>query len=691
VVRDVTSRAFRIPLLILGAVVGLLLAVALAVRLLVDPNDYRATIERQFLASTGRELRLAGPLELAFWPRLAVRTGPFTVANERGFGAEALLTASNASLSLRLWPLLQRRYEIGRVDLVAPKARLQVDRNGRDNWSSLYNRPDQPAAQPAAESVDRSLAIAGVHIADGELVYDDRRADTNVAIRDWTLDAGPFAAAQPVEFRSSFAFTTAPGQTQRTFEIAGSIGQPTPSTWTLRNLRGTVGWPIAGNAPLTPIEFEMDEAGYDTVGHAVAVPAFGLRIADARLSGAVRGTLGRPATALKGSLRLQPTPLKNLLTAFGVEPPVTRDEDALGPFGFESTLSYGPRGVALDDIAGKLGATGFRGFVRRTTGADAFEFGLDLDDIDLDRYLPPKATSEQPRPPEADRASGGDSTRSGLRASGRLTANHLRVSGLDLQKLQASVRLVQDRVRIDPLQAHVFGGDLVSSVNYDLHPSAEALSLDLRLSRIDIASLLEQFVHDQRLKGRGSLTANLSGRGTGDRLVSSLAGPFELKIVDGSYAGVDLWYEIERALTVAQGRAPASRPASPQTPFDRFSTTGRLAGSVLDVQRFDLVNSYLAARGKGQVDYRAVTGDLSLVARLLKSPEGNVAGLELSHLTDIEIPVTVRGPLADPQVRPDIGRLLESAAKQQLRKEGEKVEKKLKDKVEDALKGLLGQ
>ena len=70
-----TRRAFRIPLLVFGAIVGLLFVAALAVRLLVDPNDYRETIERQFLASTGRELRLKGPLELAFWPRLAVRTG----------------------------------------------------------------------------------------------------------------------------------------------------------------------------------------------------------------------------------------------------------------------------------------------------------------------------------------------------------------------------------------------------------------------------------------------------------------------------------------------------------------------------------------------------------------------------------------------------------------------------------------
>jgi uncharacterized protein involved in outer membrane biogenesis len=63
-------------------------------------GDDRAPVPREHR----RELRLEGRSSSAFWPRLAVRTGPFTVANERGFGAEPLLAASNARLSLRLWP-----------------------------------------------------------------------------------------------------------------------------------------------------------------------------------------------------------------------------------------------------------------------------------------------------------------------------------------------------------------------------------------------------------------------------------------------------------------------------------------------------------------------------------------------------------------------------------------------------------
>jgi AsmA protein len=265
------------------------------------------------------------------------------------------------------------------------------------------------------------------------------------------------------------------------------------------------------------------------------------------------------------------------------------------------------------------------------------------------------------------------------------------MSGFDLQKVQADIRLAQGRLRLDPLQARVFGGDAVTRVTYDLGRAASSVTLDLRLSRVQIAALSRQFLHDDRLSGTGSFTANLAGRGSGDALMASLAGPFEVHVVEGAYKGVDLWYEIERAITVAQGRAPSARPATAQTPFDRFAATGRFAGNVIDAQRFDLSNAYLTARGKGKVDYRATTADLSLVARLLRAPEGSILGLDVARLTDVEIPVTVSGPMSDPKVRPDVGRLLESAAKQQLRKESEKVEKKLKEKVEDKLKDLLGQ
>jgi AsmA protein len=685
----VTRTALKLPLIVLAVFVGLLLAGALAIKLLVDPNDYRGTIERAFLDRTGRELELSGTMQLDFWPRLAVSTGPFSVANERGFGQTPLLAASDARLNVRLWPLLRRELEIGRVDLVAPKAHLAVDASGRDNWSSLLEHRGNAASAASEGERPASVAIAGVHVSDGELDYQDRRSDTHLALRDWSLDTGALAAGQPMQVRTAFAFTTAAGQTPRPVQIEASLRQPGPSAWAARDVKIALDWAASDRKSASPIEVALDEANYDTVKHALAVPAFAVRIGDAHLSGSANGTLGKPATSVTGSLRLEPTPLRTLLTAFGVEPPVTRDAKALGQLGFESKLVYGPRGLGLEGLNGKLDATTFRGFVRRASGdPGAVTFKLDLDAIDLDRYLPPP--SDKP-------ARGGGSAPdeksalSTLRAAGQVSATRLQMSGLALQKLQADIQLAQGRLRLDPLQARVFGGNAVTRVTYDLGRATPSVDLDLRLSRVQIAKLSKQFLHDDRLAGTGSFTARLSGRGSGDALMASLAGPFKVNVIDGSYKGVDLWYEIERAVTVAQGRAPAARPATAQTPFDRFAATGRFARNVIDVQSFNPANAYLTARGKGKVDYRATTADLSLVARLLRAPQGSILGLDLAQLTDIEIPVTVTGPMAEPKVRPDVGRLLGSAAKQQLKKESKKVEKELKEKAEDKLRDLLGQ
>jgi hypothetical protein len=164
-----------------------------------------------------------------------------------------------------------------------------------------------------------------------------------------------------------------------------------------------------------------------------------------------------------------------------------------------------------------------------------------------------------------------------------------------------------------------------------------------------------------------------------------------VRVTDGRFAGVDLWAEIERAIAAAQGAVPPRRSGSPSTPFDRFEAKGRLDGTVIRSESLDVANPSMRARGKGTVDYGTGALDLALTARLLEAPEGEVAGLSLDRIVGVDIPLSVRGSISEPKVRPDIKRLLEAAARQQLKEEGEDVEKKLKKKLEDKLKDLLGQ
>ena len=76
---------------------------------------------------------------------------------------------------------------------------------------------------------------------------------------------------------------------------------------------------------------------------------------------------------------------------------------------------------------------------------------------------------------------------------------------------------------------------------------------------------------------------------------------------------------------------------------------------------------------------------------MIEAPDGDIAGISLDRIVGVDIPLKVHGSLSAPRVRPDVKRLLEAAARQQLEKEGEEVEKKLRQKLEDKLKDLLGQ
>ena len=84
-------RALRIVGLVVGGLVVLLVILLLAVRLFVNPNDYKDRIAQAVKSSTGRELTLSGPIKLSVFPWLALEIGPASLGNPR---------ASAMSLSL---------------------------------------------------------------------------------------------------------------------------------------------------------------------------------------------------------------------------------------------------------------------------------------------------------------------------------------------------------------------------------------------------------------------------------------------------------------------------------------------------------------------------------------------------------------------------------------------------------------
>ena len=692
------SRAIRWTLIALGALLALLVVCGVLLRLLFDPNDYRTQIELAFNERTGRVLDLEGDLGLRLLPRLAVSTGPFSIS-DRTDGDGDFVTARDARLGLALVPLLQRRLELGRLVLVEPAVALRIYKDGRDNWSDLFDRPEPPESLDGSErdreapATDRrDFSIAELSIEDGRLSFHDARRPRNLQFVDLDLETGPLTQDSPTAIRAGFALQQGDTASLRSL-VSARVGRVRPRVWAVEDMVVEIERPAPPGSEREPLKGRIEAARLtaDLDARHYSAPELRYRLGDAKGEASLEARHGTAGLVVEGPVNIARTDLRALLANLGVSLPQFRDPKAPGDIELKAVLRYGST-LALRDLVAVVGGTRLTGSAELGGGPGTpVQFDLHGDRIVLDDYMPGNQSSTVAATTIEKPAAGKGGLRK-LHLRGRFTCGRASYAGMNVSNVDGTVLMRDGTLELDPLRASLFGGTSQTRLRYDLAAAVPQLTLDQRLAGVDTAAMLAELLDQKRVSGRGTLTAHLSGAGRDRKAVlRSLSGPFELQVTDGRFVGVDVWAEIERAIATARGATPSRRAGSAYTPFDRFEAKGRLDGTVIRNESFDVVNSSMRARGQGTVNYGTGALDLALNARLLEAPGGEVAGISLDRIVGVDIPLTVRGSMSEPKVRPDTTRLLEAAAGQQLREEGKEIEKELKKKLEDKLKDLLGQ
>jgi AsmA protein len=111
------KKTLKLLGIVAGAIAVFIVAIIIGVSLFFDPNDYKAEIAAAVEQTTGRQLTLAGDLELEVFPRLRIALGAAELSNAPGFGSAPFASIDGAGLALGLLPLLSRRIEIDEARL----------------------------------------------------------------------------------------------------------------------------------------------------------------------------------------------------------------------------------------------------------------------------------------------------------------------------------------------------------------------------------------------------------------------------------------------------------------------------------------------------------------------------------------------------------------------------------------------
>ncbi|TYL46832.1 AsmA family protein [Marinomonas sp. IMCC 4694] len=142
----------RLVLLIAGlfALVAMLLAY---VMVFVNPNDFKDELKNLAADKANVTLRLDGDIRWSFYPWLGLELENIGVA----LGSDTeIVQFDRAEFGLALLPLLERKIQVDKVNLVNLQANLRKDAQGRGNWQMTAPSAQALASQTSASQTSAS-------------------------------------------------------------------------------------------------------------------------------------------------------------------------------------------------------------------------------------------------------------------------------------------------------------------------------------------------------------------------------------------------------------------------------------------------------------------------------------------------------------------------------------------------------
>jgi AsmA protein len=227
-------------------------------------------------------------------------------------------------------------------------------------------------------------------------------------------------------------------------------------------------------------------------------------------------------------------------------------------------------------------------------------------------------------------------------------------------------------LRLDPVIAEVAGGTVRLGLHYDVSGNVPAIRLTNQSRNLDVGELLEALEVTDTVEGKGSLDADLSGKGVDvDGVIASLSGDMQFRLNDGALKGFDLQatlLKLQGGLAAYQGKevTETEKPEA-QTRFTELTGSFDVSQGVFSNDDLAMKAPAFRVGGSGLIDLPKSAIDYQLDVSVVASVEGQ-GGESLKNLKGANIPLRISGPLESPGFALDVARLLQDQAKKELGK-----------------------
>ena len=731
------NKTLKYGLIVLGGLLLAFLVLVAVVSATFNPNDYKPLIVKLVLEKKQRHLKLDGDIKLTFFPRIGANLGKLSLSDRNS--EQEFAGVDSARVSLALLPLLKKQLVVDRIRIDGVRARLVRYPDGSTNIDDLLKKEE--------ESEQFKFDIEGVSVTRAALAFDDQLGKRRLNLSGIELESGRLANDRPGKVELKFTLQGDNPRVNAQFALAGKPlfnteakrfavndinadirGEAAGISNLAANLKGSVA--VDGGSKAVNVEnlaFAVNgKRGADAVDIRLSVPKF--ELGPERAAGKLdlvaqliqpKGNLdlvvSLPALSGKGEqfhadgLVLEvngqqgDTVIKSRFTS-PLNANLETRQFSLDKLAASVNLSGGARPLAvamngaarLDlakqeaqlDLAGKiddsplkarLGVSGF--------DAPAYDFDIAIEQLDVDRYLPP-AKAEEKKQPDKPLDFG---FLKNLNANGQLSIGTFKAAGIKSSNLRLKVRAANGSLEAAPISASLYQGSLNGALAlHDGTPPRVALKQNL--AGVSVGPLLKDAVDVDMLEGRGSVALDVSTQGaTVGAMKKALQGSAALDLKDGALKGVNIagaLRSVKAKFGAPQGTTTQAANAGEKTDFSELKASFQIHNGIAHNEDLSAKSPLLRLAGNGDVNLGESSMDYLAKATVVASLEGQ-GGKDLSALKGMTVPVRIHGPFAKLSYSLDFSAMVSEAAKQKVEQKKEEVKSRLNEELKGGLKGLF--
>ncbi|OAD23013.1 AsmA family protein [Candidatus Thiomargarita nelsonii] len=681
----------KLLLSLLGGIIALLLIAILIIVFVIDPNDYKPQIANLVENATGRTLTIEGDINLTFYPWLGLQLGKVSLGNAPGFDAPEFAKIDQARVQVKLLPLFKKHLEIGTVLLEAATINLTRKSDGHTNWEDLAAQGGDSEDKPKESTSLKGFKIDGLDLRHAKIVWDDQQANSRYVLSDLNFKTSALVLNEPVkiQFNTALDIATLTGQIDLNTQLILNLEN---QQYRLDPLQITV--TVQGdNIPegKQTLSFNTQVIDIDLNKETLDAETFTLEAFGVKLNGQVdiKQMLSQPT--LQGSLKVAAFNPRQLLQRLGQAVP-TDDPKALDSLSLEMQLQGALSQLRLANLKIQLDNSHLEGNIGLEQDS-TIAFNLNLDQIDIDRYLPPSEEAKEPAspPPSSEEELLPLEMLRALNLNGILKVAQLKAANLKLNDLQLEVSAKQGKIKVTP-KATLYQGNYQGNLTLDAQTNSPRIHIDQILSNVQASPLLKDLVDHDQITGTANLTSQLTSEvTTSEQLLNSLTGTLNFSFSDGVLKGLNIEHSIRQARALLKGETlPDDKTA--QTDFKNLRGTFQFKNGSIYNDDLSLTSSRLRVKGSGQIVMSSQELNFDLKTVIVDTGDHK----NLEALKGAVIPLKVTGYLKSPKLGVDSAALeaalLEQAkasAATKLEEEKQKLIEKHKDKIPEPVNDLL--